>query len=229
MGLPPTIGLRRSPNPGVGREAPRRSLVLIGARSGAASALVFTVVHGLTISNIWPMLGMMLVAGAVCGACLAWSYEHLFPHPSITTWMAYNAAHLAMFAVLAAVSVVAFEPVTTMAAITARGGPVDDLIVKALPLSGAFVVAFTGVLGNLWARGSPDYLRLLVTIAVLMLLVGLNVSVLGLVDFGGASMGPVFAFFGLIVLLDGVFAAGVLTRLRTQPSPGVDLGVSART
>jgi hypothetical protein len=203
--------------------------VLIGAQSGAASALVFTVVHDLTISNIWPMLGGMLLAGALCGACLAWSYEHLFPRPSIATWVAYNAVYLAMFAVLAAVSVVAFEPVTTMAAITARGGPVDDLIVEALPLSGVFVVAVTGVLGNLWARGRLDYLRLLVTVAVLMLLLGMNVSVLGLVDFGGGSMGPVFAFIGLILLLDGVFVAGVLTRLRTQPSPGVEVDASART
>jgi hypothetical protein len=112
-----------------------------------------------------------------------------------------------MFGVLAAVSAVVFEPVTTMAAITARGGPVDDLIVQAVPLMAVFVVAATGVLGRLWARRSSDYLRILPTVTVLMLLLGLNVSVVGLVDFGGASMAPVVVFFSLIVLLDGVFAA----------------------
>lgn len=207
--LPPIKWSRRSPNQEIGRQALHRGLVLIGALSGVASALVFTVVHGLTISNIWSMLGVMLLAGAMCGACLAWSYGHLFPRFSITTWVRYNAAYLAMFAALAAVSVVAFEPVTTMAAVTERGGPVDDLIVQALPLSGVFVIAFTGVLGTQWARDRTDYLRLLATVATLMLLLGLNVSVLGLVDFGGASVRPVATFFALIVLLDAVFAAAV--------------------
>lgn len=212
LGFLPTTTSGRALTPGAGTEAPRRGLVRTGALSGASSALVFTIVHDLTISNIWPMLGMMLAAGAVCGACIAWSYEHLFPRASIATWIRYNAAYLAVFGVLAALSVVVFEPVTTMAAVTARGGPVDDLIVQALPLMAVFVVAATGVLGKLWARRSSDYLRILLTVTVLMLLLGLNVSVLGLVDFGGASMAPVVTFFSMIVLLDVVFAAIVASR-----------------
>ena len=55
---------------------------------------------------------------------------------------------------------------------------------------------------------------------VLMVLVGSNISVLGLVDFGGASMMPVLRFFGLVALLDAVFA-GAFLALRWSVLSGV--------
>jgi len=134
----------------------------------------------------------------------------MFHRRSIATWVGYNAAYLAMFAALAVASVVVFEPVTTMAAISAQGGPVDELIVEALPLNGVFLFAATGLLGAAFARRGSDYLRLLLTVIVLVLFLGLNVSVLGLVGFAGGSIVPVVAFFGLIVLLDAVFVAAVI-------------------
>lgn len=176
-----------------------------GALAGAASALVFTFVHQLTISNIWAMLGPMVVAGALCGLCIAWTYGRFFGSYTIGTWVGYNAIYLAMFAALAAVSVVVFEPVTTMAALINRGGPVDDLIGQALPFTGGFTLVTAGGLGVMLARTPSDYLRFLLTVTTLMLFLGLNVSVLGLVDFGGSSLAPVVAFFALIVLLDAVF------------------------
>ena len=177
-----------------------------GAIAGAVSAVVFTVVHDLTISNIWWMLGPMVVAGAISGLCIAWTFGRLFQRGSIATWVGYNAVYLAMFGALAATSVIVFEPVTTMAAISAAGGPVDDLIVRALPLTGVFTLVTTGLLGGSLARRWSDYLRLLLTITVLMVFLGLNVSVLGLVEFSGGSLLPVVVFLGLIVLLDLVFA-----------------------
>jgi len=189
-------------------KSPRISgLARDGAAAGAASALVFTIVHDLTISNIWPMLAPMIVAGVLCGSCITWTYDRLFERQSVGTWIGYNAVFLAMIAALAAASVTLFEPVTSMAAISAQGGPVDELIVKALPLTGVFTFAATGLLGAAFARRRSDYLRLLLAVALLVLFLGLNVSVLGLVSFSGGSILPVVAFFGLIVLLDAVFAA----------------------
>lgn len=182
-------------------------LARVGAIAGASSVLMFTIVHDLTISNIWPMLGPMVVAGMMCGSCITWTYGRLFGRQSVGTWIGYNAVFLAMFAALAVASVMLFEPVTTMAAISAQGGPVDELIVKALPLTGVFTLVATGLLGAAFARRRSDYLRLLLTVTVLVLFLGLNVSVLGLVGFSGDSILPVVAFFGLIVLLDAVFAA----------------------
>lgn len=82
-----------------------------------------------------------------------------------------------------------------------------------------FTFASAGLLGKLFARRRSDYLRLLLTVTVLMLLLGLNVSVLGLVDFGGSSIAPVVAFFALIVLLDGVFVVAFVC-LRWKHSVG---------
>jgi Mg2+/citrate symporter len=52
--------------------------LLSGVIAGAASTLVFTAIHHLFISNIWFSLLPMLIAGALCGLCLAWSYGRLF-------------------------------------------------------------------------------------------------------------------------------------------------------
>lgn len=101
---------------GTAAAVPTRSFGRDGVVAGAMSVLVFTWVHHLTISNIWPMLGVMLAAGAMCGLCLAWSYGRLTESYSIGTWLGYNAIYLAMFAALAVTSVVFLEPVTTMAA-----------------------------------------------------------------------------------------------------------------
>ena len=60
----------------------RASLPALGAFAGAFSALVFTVVHQVLISSIWFALPAMLGAGAVCGACIAWSYRLVTPSPS---------------------------------------------------------------------------------------------------------------------------------------------------
>lgn len=190
-----------------------------GAVSGAISVVVFTAVHHVTISNIWPMLGVMLVAGAVCGLCIAWSYGRLFPGYSIGTWWGYNLSYLAVFAGLAATSMLVFEPVTTMAAISARGGPVGDLIARALPLTVGFTVVAAALVGAAHGSVRSDYFRVLLTVTVLMLFVGLNVSVLGLVDFSGASIAPAVGFFALLALLDAIFAVGfaILQRVGVNP------------
>lgn len=178
-----------------------------GALAGAISVVVFTAVHHLTISDIWAMLPMMLFAGAACGACVAWTFEALFRPHSLGRWAVWNLAILAALGILAISSVLIYQPVTTMAAIMERGGPVDDLIVQALPLTAAFIVVITGAFSLAFGHERGDYLRLLITTTALTLIVGMNVSVLGLVDFAGGSIGPVLAFFGLIVLLDVAYAS----------------------
>ena len=85
-----------------------------GAIAGATSAITFTALHQLIISNIWFSLVPMLVAGAVCGACLAWSYGCLFAQPSASTWWWYNLAYVALLALLGLTSIALFEPITTI-------------------------------------------------------------------------------------------------------------------
>ena len=80
----------------------RSSYLRSGVVAGAVSAFVFTLVHDLFISDIWDMLIVMVVAGAVCGLCIGWTYGRLVEVPSIGSWVGYNLVYLAMFGLLGA-------------------------------------------------------------------------------------------------------------------------------
>jgi hypothetical protein len=90
-----------------------------GAIAGAVSAFVFTIIHDLFISDIWPMLLPLLIAGMVCGLCIGWSYGLLFQVTSVGSWLGYNLLYVVMFGLLGLSSVVVYEPVTTLAAVVA--------------------------------------------------------------------------------------------------------------
>lgn len=83
--------------------------LLSGVIAGAASTFVFTAIHHLFISNIWFSLPPMLIAGALYGLCLAWSYGRLFQPPSIPTWLLYNLVYIAFFFLLGILSILIFE------------------------------------------------------------------------------------------------------------------------
>jgi hypothetical protein len=117
----------------------------------------------------------------------------------------FNAWIVALLGMLSGASLLVYEPVTTMAAVMAASGPVDGLILQALPLAGAFVVVATLLTGRLYARTWSDHPRILATITLVTALLGLNLSLLGLVDFDGSSLAPVLAFFGLTGLLAAVY------------------------
>lgn len=186
------------------------------------SVLVFTWVHDLVISDIWAMLPVMAAAGAMCGTCLAWSYGVLVPGPSLRSWAGYVGAFIAMFGVLAVASVVVFEPVTTMAEVLEVGGPVDHLFGTALPLSVAFAVVFALFLVWRFGEGWSGLGPVLVTTAVLMAILGMNVSVIGLVDIPTDGWYLVAELLVLIVALGAVFgvAAALIDRTRASNSAG---------
>jgi len=96
--------------------------LLMGALAGAVATFVFTAVHYVFISNIWSMLLIMLVAGALCGACISFSYGLLAARPSLRSWVVYNLIYDGMLILLGVVSVLIFQPVTSMAALSASRG-----------------------------------------------------------------------------------------------------------
>ncbi len=183
-----------------------------GIVAGAASAIGFAAVHDLFISDIWDMLTVMTVAGALCGLSMAWSYRRIFETPSVGSWLRYNLIYLAMFGLLGAVSLLVFEPVTTVAAINAEGGPVDDLIVQALPMTVAFAFITAGLISLPFKRTWSHYRVNLLTVTVLVVFLGLNVSVVGLVEFGAGEAYLVAELFGLILAINIVFV-GAFTAL----------------
>ena len=180
-----------------------------GAAAGALAALTFAAVHALWITDIWFSLVPMVVAGAACGATIGWSYGRLF-EPSIRTWLGYNASYVIALAILGLVSVAAFEPRTTMAELLTLDGPPADLIGDAFPLTIAFTLGTAVVLSLLFRRTLAGFGAILVTWTVLVALLGLDVSIIGLVRIPTDQVYLVIELAGLIVVLAGSYAAVVI-------------------
>ncbi len=181
--------------------------VLSGALAGTFSAFIFTFVHDIFISDIWFSLLIMLVAGALCGASLAWSYTLLVDKSSLRSWLVYNLLYDAMFFLLALVSVLIFEPVTTMAALISLNGPPHDLIAQAMPITATFTFVMALVISIIYGFRWSSFGSALLTSVVLVLLLGLNVSVIGLVDIPRGSWYLVAEMLGLILMLNVAFVA----------------------
>ncbi|MBA2717832.1 MAG: hypothetical protein H0U52_01125 [Chloroflexi bacterium] len=178
-----------------------------GLLAGAIAAVAFTAIHHIFISNIWYALFPMMVAGALCGMCIAWTYRLLIVVPSPGSWLRYNLTYLALFGVLASASLIAFEPVSTIQELMAVRGPPEKLIGQAMPVTVGFVLLAAALVGLLFGRRWWHFGPILVTVAVLVLFLGLNVSVTGLVEFGAGDLHLLAELFGLILVLNGAFVA----------------------
>ncbi len=196
-------GTTESPPPTTAR------LAIPGAVAGASAAFAFAAVHGLVITDIWFSLLPMMIAGAVCGATIGWSYGRLF-EPSVGTWLGYTASYVVALAVLGAVSVAIFEPRTTMAELLTMDGPPVDLIGDAFPLTIAFTLGTAVALSIMFRRTAVAFGAILITCTVLMALLGLDISIIGLIRIPTSSLYLVVELAGLIVVLAGSFAAGVI-------------------
>lgn len=177
-----------------------------GALAGVISTLVFTVVHDIFISDIWFMLWPMVAAGALCGALVSWSYG-LLAAPSRRGWLGYNLLFTASFGLLGALSVLLFEPVTTMAAVVTLNGPPTALIDQAMPMTVLFTLGMAVLITLRYGRTVRQFLAVLLTCVVLVALLGLNVSAIGLVAIPNSALFVVAELFGLIVALNAVYAA----------------------
>jgi hypothetical protein len=178
-----------------------------GSLAGAGSALVFAWVHDIFISNIWFSLAALLVAGAVCGMCIGWTYGLLVASPSAGSWLGYNALFVVMLGLLGLVSVLVFEPVTTIAALIAANGPPGELFGRAMPMTAAFTIAMAALISRVYARTWSHFAAVLLTCSVLVLLLGLNISAIGLVEVPSSSVYLILELFGLVLALNLVYAA----------------------
>lgn len=183
--------------------------LLSGSAAGVTATLVFAALHHLLISDIWWSLGPMLVAGILCGISVAWSYGRLFRPPSVGSWLRYNLSYVVVLVLLGVASVVAFEPITSIPALLAANEPPRALIRQALPLTMAFIVASAAFMWWLWGKSLLDAAALLLSCFVLVVFLGLNVSVLGLVELRGGTA-SVFVFFALIMALNAIYLSSFL-------------------
>jgi len=210
------------------RPAVRAGMAVSGAVAGAAAGFGFALVHGLMISDIWFSLPMLLIAGALCGLCLGWTYGLLFPSPDLAGWLKYNGLYLGMFALIAVISELIYKPVITLGELMAGGPAPVHLFAQSLPLVVVSTVGMAAIIYRLYGRSWEQFAALLVTCTVLVLLLGLNISLMGLVFVPAGSYYVIAETFGLILALDlvyaGVFAGLERKRLsgRRVVSPGRD-------
>ncbi|MFN2235781.1 MAG: hypothetical protein ACK2U1_16270 [Anaerolineales bacterium] len=204
--------------------------ILLGAFSGMGSTLIFTIIHNIFISNIWFMLMPMLIAGALCGSLLIWSYLSLVVIPSKRNWLVYNWIYVAFLVFLGVVSVLYFEPVTTMAAVVMLNGPPTALIDQAMPMTIVFTLGMAITITLLYDRSIIKFFAVLLTCIVLVALLGMNISAIGLVDIPSGSLLVIAELFGLVVVLNAVYVMVylMLDRWMGQTSTSVRISVMGR-
>jgi hypothetical protein len=181
---------------------------LTGALAGAFASLVFMFVHALLISDIWYSLVTMLASGALCGAAVAWTYAMLFSRPALAGWIGYNLLYVGFLVAIGLASLLIYEPIASAAELIAAGaGPPTELLRQATPLSIAAILIGASVIHWRWGRGIGQFLAVLLTCSLVIVLLGINVSVLGLVEFNRHGWMLVLFTYGLTLLLNATFVA----------------------
>jgi hypothetical protein len=175
--------------------------LLSGAIAGTATSFGFAALHHLLISNIWFSVLPMLVAGAISGLCLAWSYSSAFTTRSIAGWLKYNMLFVALFLVLGGISFVLYEPIYTIQGLIAGVEPMGELLRQALPLSAAYgIVAGLGI-SMIVGANVRQATSLVVTSLVLTVLLGHNVAILGMVHMSQEAVPLLAQFYGLVAAI----------------------------
>jgi hypothetical protein len=127
-------------------------------------------------------------------------------NPTVRTWMLYNALYVLVLIALGATSVLAFTPVTTIADLLRSSEPPRALIAHALPMT----VGFTAVSAvGLMALYRPDWkgaVAILVTTLAVVLFLGMNISILGLVVVPRSARWVLGEVLALIVTLALTYA-----------------------
>lgn len=182
-----------------GHVTPR--ILLSGAIAGTATSFGFAALHHLLISNIWFSVLPMMVAGAICGLCLAWSYGSAFASRSTGGWLLYNLMWVALFVVLGAISFVLYEPVYTIAGLIAGTEPMGALLREAIPLSAVFGVVAGIAISMILRANVRQATSLVVTSLVLTVLLGHNVAVLGMVHMSQEAVPLLAEFYGLVAAI----------------------------
>lgn len=181
--------------------------MLVGIVAGTLAALAFTLLHGLMITSIWFMLVPMLVAGALCGLFLGWSYVLLADKRTVGGWLRYNGLYLLLLFLLGPISLLIFEPVITIPVLLASpNGLPSELVREVIPLAVVYTVVMAMIITLLHGRRWPAFFAVLVTSAALMLLLGLNIAPMGLVFLTSGWVLMLLELLMLIVLLNLVYA-----------------------
>ncbi len=172
-----------------------------GAAAGVLAAALFVFLHGALISNIWSMLVPMAISGAICGFSIAWSYRAVADHRSAARWFTLNAAYLGTLLALSAVSVLLFNPEWTFAELNVENPPIGDLFSRVIPLMVGYTLGTALLVWAVFGRVRSALVPILVTEAFLVLLLGHNVAIIGLVSIPSGAWYLVREMLGLVAFL----------------------------
>ena len=172
-----------------------------GAAAGVVATAVFTLAHHLFISPIWWAFPFMAVAGAVCGAVLAWCYTRLVEIRTAGSWSVFVGLFIVMFGLLALASSIVYEPIITMAEVVNSTGGNPIPIGESMVLLAVFTLGWAAFLSVFYRQGWRGFMAALAATAILMLLLGVNVSTMGLVEIPTTGWVLVLEFFGYLIAL----------------------------
>lgn len=194
----------------------------LGALAGAVSAFVFTIIHQWIISNIWFMLVPMLIAGALCGIGISWSYTLLVPTPTARSWAGYNTLYLILLYLLAPISLLIYDPVMSFQEVlTSPNGLPDELARTVTPFVILYTLTIAVIISARYGWRWDRFLAVLAAAALLMLLLGMNIAAMGLIELPTSWPLLLLEQVALIVSLTFVYALtywGLSQRLLATPS-----------
>lgn len=185
------------------------SQIVFGGIAGAFSALAFTILHDFMISSIWFMLIPMLIAGAMSGAAISWSYNLLVLHPNARSWVRYNLIMVILLYLMTPISLWLYEPVITIPELISSPDGLPDNLVKIItPFAMLYTLAMAAIITFLHGRRWEYIYAALLTSTILMFLLGLNIAPFGLVYLSSGWQRLMLEQIGLIMALNIVFALG---------------------
>lgn len=204
-----------------GRSTGRRWSVTMGSIAGSLSAFAFTALHGMLIIDIWDKAFAMTMSGALCGACISWSYGKLRNGPTPKTWLAYNGLHVILLNALGVASLLLLEPVASLTELNASADPLGDLVPTALPLMVTASLVGTAVLWTTFSRQLRSLPSVFIAHTLLVVLIGHNQAILGLVDLTDPTA-RIMSISGATLFLGASFAAThlILTGVYGQLAAG---------
>ena len=186
------------------------AILRAGSLAGILSALIFAIAHNLFIENIWYAIFFLVSGGMIGGITLAFNYFYMTEIPTAQNWAMYNFIFVTKYILLGVVSILVFEPVTTIPEILEINRRSGDMYTTALPLTVAFTLIFSFLMSLMFATKIKQFLLIIITNIIMMVALGINVSILGLVYTNKTSFELIMEVTGLIVLIMGTFSFGFL-------------------
>lgn len=184
--------------------------IWLGVVTGVVVVFGFTIFHNLVIADIWFNIGPMLIAGAVCGFCVAWSYRRAVVGHSTGAWFRYAGLYTVEMIVLGAVSVAVLQPRFTMAELLVADNDMELLMPQSVPLMVGTMVVGTVLFWLYYDRRKAAFFPILVTQVLLVFLLGHQLAFLGLVE-SSSTLIVAFGEFALIVVgITVTFCFGVM-------------------